>query len=92
MNIFHAIKAKINNLFEIDSIHSDIEKIIQKQDETDKRLAIIEDRLVETSRAMAMLALGHGSLVREFGRLVEIEERRQSKKVVPRKTSDDFTN
>jgi len=92
MSLLQSVKLKISNFLEIDSIVSDIENIKKRQDETDKRLALIEDRLVEISRALAMLALGHGSLVREFGRLVEIEERRQNKRSIQRKSSDDFTN
>ena len=92
MKILYSMVSRIDNFLGLRLIREDIEKVKQRQEEIEKRMTIIEERLVETSRALAMLAIGHGGLVREFGRLVELEEKRQTKRSVLRKSNDDFTN
>jgi len=64
----------------------------KKNGDLEERIQSLELKMIETSRAMATLAIAHAGLVREFGRFLDIEDKRHAKNTVARKVKDDFTN
>jgi len=64
----------------------------KKNGDLEERIQSLELKMIETSRAVATLAIAHASLVREFGRFLDIEDKRRAKNTIVRKVKDDFTN
>lgn len=76
----------------LDQIRSDLMVEKKRNDDLEEKIQALELKLVETSRAIATLAIAHAGLVREFGRFLDIEDKKRAKAVVTRKIKDDFTN
>lgn len=92
MNVIRFIKEKISMLSGVDNLRSEVLEIKNKNETLASRVATLEERLVETSRAIATLAIAHASVVRELAKIMDLEEKKREKKLLQRKTSDDFTN
>lgn len=92
MNVIRFIKEKISMLSGVDNLRSEVLEIKNKNETLASRVATLEERLVETSRAIATLAIAHASVVRELAKIMDLEEKKREKKLIQRKTSDDFTN
>jgi hypothetical protein len=94
MKIRIAVERIINNLLGLDDMARKIEELNSSNKEASQRLDAIEKRMVESTRAVATLALVQANLIKELGEIANnIEEKESSaSKSYVRKTSTDFTN
>lgn len=86
------IKNYVQEALGINDSHDKISEISSKQDTIIGKIQILEDKISEITRAVAMLALVQSNLIRELGDMAERESRKKTKQVYTRKTGTDFTN
>ena len=82
----------LREMMHADEIDSKLDDIIKKQEEISERMTNIEVRLLETTRALATLALIQSNLLREIGEITENAAKAKNRASVARKPGTDFTN
>jgi len=94
MKIRIAVERIINNLLGLDDMARKIEELNSSNKEASQRLDAIEKRMVESTRAVATLALVQANLIKELGEIANnvVEKESSASKSYVRKTSTDFTN
>jgi hypothetical protein len=93
MKLCHKVLGYVSRKIGISEIRSQILEMKEMQKDIDARALQLEERSKEASRAIATLAIAHASLIRDLSDVISHHEKKKTeKKVMPRKTGDDFTN
>ena len=92
MNRWSAIKDFLRETIGTKGIITKIDESETHRVKDNERLASIESRLVENTRALATLALVQASLVKELDALLEKGSSSSKMKGLSRKIDPDFTN
>jgi hypothetical protein len=94
MKIRNAVERIVKNLLDLDDMTRKLEELNSSNKEASQKLDAIEKRMIESTRAVATLALVQANLIKELGDIANnIEEKESSaSKSYVRKTSTDFTN
>jgi hypothetical protein len=87
-----AIKSLLKDLLGYNEINQMMEAADRRQIKEQERIAMIEQRLVENTRALATLALVQANLVKELDSILNSLSGSSKTKTFNRKIDPDFTN